>query len=205
MTKKLIQLCGLINIIAAILLFGSWCSIGLFMWKEISNQDFVGMVLNPNWIPVNIVYLVANVLLLPSLIGLYLKQVENAGRWGLIGFLLSVIGVTWYACITYYEAFFWPVIAAHAPNVFKMVGFSPTNKLILGAFLLSGIFWSLGYIIIGITTIRSGHFAKWAGVLFTVGAVLFGFGMVIPIRTIGVLLFSIGMIRIGNQLWKNKV
>ena len=82
---------------------------------------------------------------------------------------------------------------------------SPTNKLIFGAFLLSGIFWSLGYIILGITTIRSGHFAKWAGVLFTVGAVLFGFGMVIPIRTIGVLLFSIGMIRIGNQLWKNKV
>lgn len=204
MISKLIRISGLSNALGAALLFVSWCSIGLFMWEELVDKNFTGLVTHPYWIPINIVLLVSTFLLLLGLVGLYLKQAEKAGVLGIIGFLLSFIGVAWYACITYYETFFWPVIASQAPTLFAVLGFSPTNKSLAFAFWLSGLFWGLGYILFGIATTRSGLFPKWAGILFCAGAVIFGLGMVPMIRTLGALLFATGLIRLGWVLWKNR-
>jgi len=204
MVSKLVRISGISNILGAILLFLSFCSIGLFMWEELSSQNFTGLVVHPFWVPINIVFLISTILILFGLVGLYLKQAEKAGVWGMIGFFLCFIGVTWYACITYYETFFWPVIAAQAPTLFPVVGFSATDKLISFAFWLSGLFWGLGYIIFGVTTTRSGLFPRWAAILFTIGAVVFGLGMVPMIRSIGALLFTIGMVRLGLLLWKDR-
>lgn len=204
MISKLIRMSGLSNILGAILLFVSWFSIGLFMWEELSDQNFTGLVVHPYWTPINLMLLVSTFLLLFGLVGLYLKQAEKAGALGIVGFLLSFVGLTWYACITYYETFLWPVIASQAPNLFPVVGFSASHKPIAVAFWLSGLFWGLGYIIFGITTTRSGHFPRWAGILFGVGAVVFGLGMVPLVRSIGAPLFAIGLIRLGGVLWKNR-
>ena len=197
MISKLIHISGLSNILGALLLLVSWCSFGLFLWEELSGQNFTGLVTHSYWMPINIVLLVSTLLLLFGLLGLYLKQPEKSGLLGMIGLLLSFISVAWYTCITYYETFLWPVIASQAPDLFPAVGFSPTNTPLTVAFWLSGLIWGLGYIIFGITTIRSGHIPKWAGIIFCGGAVIFGLGMVPMVRSIGVFLFSAGLIRLG--------
>ena len=198
--KKLIKLAGITNIMCAVLLFLSWFSIGIFMWAEIRNQDFSAMVQNSVWIPVNIFYLIATILLLPSIIGLYLQQSEKIGNWGLTAFLVTLLAILWYTCIQFYETFFWPLIAAKSPNLFQAVGFSPSNKLIYTQLMLSGIPWVIGFILLGIFTYRSNYITKWAVILYTIGAVLFGIGMAFPIRTLGVILFCIGMIKYGIAL-----
>lgn len=200
MFSKLLRISGFSNILGALLLLVGWCSIGIFLWQELSSQDFTGLVLHPAWIPVNIAILISTFFILFGLVGIYLKQAEETGTWGLIGFILCFVGLVWYASIQYYETLLWPVIAAHAPTLFPAVGFSPTNKFLSGAFLLSGVFWGLGYIVFGITTTRSGLFPKWASIVFAIGAVVFGLGMVPVIRTLGILLFAIGMMRLGIVL-----
>lgn len=204
MISRLIRISGLFNILGAILLLVSWLSIGIFMWEELSSQNFTGLVLNSAWIPINTAVLISTFLILLGLVGLYLKQAEKAGRWGLAGFIFTLIGIVYYTCIQYYETILWPVIAAQSSKLFQAVGFSPTNTLFYIAFMFSGLFWALGFIILGVTTTRSGIFPKWAGILFTVGAVVFGLGMVPMIRSIGALLFCIGLTRLGFVLWGEK-
>jgi hypothetical protein len=66
--------------------------------------------------------------------------------------------------------------------------------------MLSAIPWAVGFILLGIFTYRSNFIAKWAVILFTFGAVLFGIGMAFPIRTLGVIIFCIGLIKYGIVL-----
>ncbi len=200
MSKKLTALSGTTNIMSAVLLFCSWFSIGIFMRDEIMSMDFMGMVLNTAWIPVNIMFLIATVMLLPGIIGWYFVLPEKKGALSLAAFLLTVLAVVWFSSIQYYETFFWPVIAAESPDLFKAVGFSPSNKLVFVPFILSGIPWAFGYVLTGIITYRSKLITKTAAIIYTLGALLFGVGMAFPVRTVGVLLFCFGLIKIGFVL-----
>ena len=200
--KKLIKFSGITNILCAILLFLSWFSIVIFMWDEITKQNFSALVQNPAWIPVNIFYLIATILLLPSVLGLYLVQSEKSGNWGFLSFAISSLAVIWYSCIQFYETFFWPLIAAESTTLFQAVGFSPSNKLIFLQLILSGIPWLVGFVLLGIVSFRSNLFSRWVILLYTIGAVLFGVGMAFPIRTLGIILFCTGMIKIGTFLLK---
>ena len=121
---------GFSNILCALLLFISWLSIGIFMWDEISSQNFSAMVQNPAWMPVNIVYLVATILLIPGIFALFIIQTKKSGTLGLVAFWITILAVIWYTCIQFYETFFWPVIAAASPSLFQAVGFSPANDII---------------------------------------------------------------------------
>ena len=201
--KKLVRIGGITNIICAVLLFCSWASIGAFMWKEISARNFSAMVQNPAWIPVNILFLIATLLLIPGIVGLYLRQAEKTGTLGIMAFYITLLAVIWYVCIQFYETFFWPVIAAESQTLFQAVGFSPTNKLIFFQFILSGVVWLTGFILLGFVTVRANIIKKWAVILFTTGAVLFGIGMAFPLRTLGLVLFCIGMIKYGLIFVKN--
>lgn len=172
------------------------------MWGEISAGDFSAMVQNPAWLPVNIFYLVATILLLPGVIALYIKQSELTGVPGLIAFGITMLAIVWYTCIQFYETFFWPVIAAESPSLFKAVGFSPSNNAIYLQLMLSAVPWTVGFILLAIVTIKSRLIAKWTVVLFTAGALLFGAGMMFPVRSIGVILFSYGLIKYGIVIRK---
>ena len=63
------------------------------------------MVQNPAWIPINIFYLAATILLLPGIVGLYLQQLEKYGNWGLAALFLTGLAIIWFTCIQFYETF----------------------------------------------------------------------------------------------------
>ena len=193
---------GFSNMLCAVLLSLSWFSIGIFMWDEISTGNFLAMVQNPAWIPVNIFYLIATILLIPGIIALYVKQAEKSGTLGLTAFMITILAIIWYVCIQFYETFFWPIIATESPLLFKEVGFFPSNNIIYLQLMLSAIPWATGFILLGIVTIKKQLIAKWTVWVFTIGALLFGVGMMFPIRSIGVILFSYGLVKYGNTLRK---
>ena len=201
--KSFFKFSGFSNILCAVLLTLSWFSIGIFMWAEISSQNFLAMVQNPAWIPVNIFYLIAAILLIPGIIALYIKQAEKSGTLGLTAFWITILAIIWYACIQFYETFFWPIIAAESPSLFQAVGFSPSNNIIFMQLMLSAVPWTVGFILFGIVTIKTQLTAKWIVWVFTIGALLFGVGMMFPIRSLGVILFSYGLIKYGNILRRN--
>ena len=193
---------GFSNILCALLLFLSWFSIGIFMWNEISSQNFSAMVQNPAWIPVNVFYLIATILLIPGIFALYIKQAEKGGTLGLVSFWITLLAIIWYTCIQFYETFFWPIIAAESPSLFEAVGFSPSNNIIFSQLMLSAIPWALGFILIGMVAIKTKFVANWIVWIFTIGALLFGVGMMFPIRSIGVILYSYGLVKYGNAIRK---
>ena len=195
---------GFSNILCALLLFISWLSIGIFMWDEISSQNFSAMVQNPAWMPVNIVYLVATILLIPGIFALFIIQTKKSGTLGLVAFWITILAVIWYTCIQFYETFFWPVIAAASPSLFQAVGFSPANDIIYLQLMLSAIPWAVGFILLAMSTIKAEFASKWTVWIFTIGALLFGIGMMFPIRSIGVILFSYGLVSYGNAIRRVK-
>lgn len=195
---------GFSNIVCAILLILSWFSIGIFMWSEISTQNFLLMVQNPAWIPVNVLYLLATILLIPGIIALYVQQAEKIGTLGLTAFWITILAIIWYICIQFYETFFWPIIASESSILFQAVGFSPTNTIIFTQLILSAIPWTVGFILLGIVTSKAALISRRIIFIFTFGALLFGVGMMFPIRSLGVILFGYGLIKYGNAI-KSKV
>ena len=202
--KSLFKFSGFSNILCAILLILSWFSIGIFMWNEISTQNFLTMVQNPAWMPVNVFYLLATILLFPGIIALYIQQAEKIGNLGLTAFWITLLAIIWYTCIQFYETFFWPIIASDSPLLFQAVGFSPTNNIIFAQLMLSAIPWTVGFILLGIVTSKTAFISRRIVYIFTLGALLFGVGMLFPIRSLGVILFSYGLIKYGNAI-KSKV
>ncbi len=201
--STLYKFSGFSNILCAALLTLSWFSIGIFMWNDINSGNFLAMVQNPAWIPVNIFYLIATILLIPGIIALYIKQAEKGGILGLTAFWITLLAIIWYACIQFYETFFWPIIAADSPLLFQAVGISPSNIIIYTQLMLSGIPWAAGFILFGFIAIKTEFTAKWTVWIFTIGALLFGLGMMFPIRSLGIILFSYGLVKYGNVIKRN--
>lgn len=201
--KSFFKFAGFSNILCAVLLTLSWFSIGIFMWDEISTGNYSAMVQNPAWIPVNVFYLIATILLFPGIIALYIKIAEKSGIPGLTAFWITLLAIIWYSCIQFYETFFWPVIASESPLLFKEVGFNPSDTIIYTQLILSAVAWAAGFILLGIVTGKASFVSKKMVFIFTLGALLFGVGMMFPIRTAGVLLFGYGLIKYGNALKRN--
>ena len=70
--------------------------------------------------------------------------------------------------------------------------------------MLSAIPWTVGFILLGIVTSKTAFISRRIVYIFTLGALLFGVGMLFPIRSLGVILFSYGLIKYGNAI-KSKV
>ena len=194
---------GSSKILCAILLSLSWFSIGIFMWNEISTGNYLAMVQNPAWLPVNVIYLLATLLLIPGIIAIYLQGLEDKGIPGQFALWITLLAIIWYSCIQFYETLFWPVIASESPLLFKEVGFNPSNTIIYTQLILSAVAWGAGFILLGIVTSKTSFISKRMVFIFTLGALLFGVGMMFPIRTVGVLLFSYGLIKYGIALRRN--
>jgi len=101
--------------------------------------------------------LAAHILMLLGLIGIYLVQANRSGAWGLTGFLLAFTGV---AIFIGYVVGGWTA-AIPEPR--------------LGP--IGGLLWLSGLLILAVVTWQSGVLARWAGVLWFVGAVVYATGV----------------------------
>ena len=185
------------------------------------NGEDLAAVNLPNWVPAHLLGFVSVMLMHLGLIGLYARQVEQAGWLGLVGFVLAFIGGAFAITIQYVNSTVNPLIAAQAPALFDQAMTPPWFAPPL--FVLGFI---LGHILFGFATMQAGVLPRWSGLLVVIGMVLFFLGEVSflaqnlstpalrqlfdlirrlhVIVLLGDLAFGVGLAWMGYALWAEK-
>src|SRR5918911_3930217 len=110
--------------------------------------------------------------------GLYARQAERVGWFGLAGFLLFSLWLVLVPGFTFFEAFILPLLAIDAPTVAEsflgiFTGSAGGTKFgtLATIWTLMGPMYILGALLFGIATLRAGILSRWAAGLFGFGAV----------------------------------
>lgn len=161
--SDLIRWSGLAAILgAALLLVSDLLSLTVF------TGDPAEIVTTGAYLADGITRLLAGVLLLLGLVGLYARQSEAAGALGLIAFLVAFAGTTLILGTWWTNAFVAPSLATEAP-AFLVAG--PTGVLGFG-FTLSFSLAAVGWLLFGLASLRARVYPRAAAVVLMVGAVL---------------------------------
>ena len=111
--------------------------------------------------------LLAHVVLVFALMGLYAAQAEHGGPLGGLGMVLSVAGMTIVSGVVLVE-----IAGASGAEVEDVLGAGLPGALVL----LGGLAVLIGLVLFGVATMRAGVFPRWAGLLLIVGDLVFGVG-----------------------------
>jgi hypothetical protein len=161
---------------------------------EVSHQNL--------WVPIHVAALVAVVLTLFGLTGLYGPRSEQLGRLGAAGFACAVIGLVMTACVAYAEAFLLPVIARRDPEVFDWDGPVTTSWPVVVTTGMA-LLWLVGLVLLGVALWRSGVVPARAGLTLAVAALAFSVfgGLLIPVLApLSTLALAVGYAWVGVAL-----
>ena len=167
MANTAVRWSGLLLIVGAVLLGAAIVGVSL---SPVANQAFSPLV--------SYLFLLAAILLLLSLPGMYARQAKDAGWLGLAGYALLQAGTVLFVMLAT-PTLWYPSIKGPYPES-------------LSGFLL-GIALTLGLLLTGIATLRAGVFPRWASILLLGATALFFFGFFIaellpPVAGLGALL-----------------
>ncbi len=187
-------------------LLGGICLILFLLIHPFGELDRPELIHSPQWVLAHSLHFVGATLTLLGIVGLYTRQAHQAGRLGLIGFVLAFVGMVCFAGIGMITAYVQPAIAAHAPGLVSANGSLSREPLYVLPFALMLVSW-VGYPLFGATIIRAGVLPRWAGALLILGALLFFLPpVVVPfiIPFVGALLFGGALIGLGYTLWSEQ-
>lgn len=150
---------------------------------------------DPRWIPAHALLWLAFTLTPLGWIGVFIVHASRAGRFGLAGFVIAILGTSLASWIFSSDVTYVPVIAAQAPGLFQQI-FSPSHILVgVGSVLM----WVLGNVLLGFSILRTRVLVEWAGILLVIGS------LVIPVSYLTGLpeqIVAIGGLLIGaSQRW----
>ena len=126
------------------------------------------VMLTSTWFIVQILGLVALVLITLGLVGLYACQAQQAGSLGLIAFVIAFAGMLMVFGLLWGEPFLGPLVAEQAPGLLSA---APSGALAVGS-ILSFVLFALGWLLLGLASLRAGTLPRGAAVLLIVGALL---------------------------------
>lgn len=178
--KIILQISGVASVLAGILLI-----IGFSLHPE-GEDAMIGT--DPLRAPAHSSSWAALTVALVGWIGLYIVHASRAGKFGIVAFVVAILGTSLASWIFSSDVTFVPVIAAQAPGLFQQI--FTQSHILIG--VVSVLTWILGNILFGLSVIRAKVFPNWAGVLLIVGS------LVIPIAYLTGL--SIKIVAIGGWL-----
>ncbi|GCE15382.1 hypothetical protein [Tengunoibacter tsumagoiensis] len=144
--------------------------------------------------------IIGDMLIVVGLPGVYSRQAQQAGLFGLIGFLFTFVYILIQGVVgDTVEAFILPFLASAAPSLVKG---SPPQGLVI-FFLVGGLLGVVGSVLLGVMTLRAKTVARWAGLPLIVGVVLSLTAPFLPpvVGTTGMVLFLIGLAWLGFGVW----
>jgi hypothetical protein len=201
--SKLIRWSGMAFLVSGILLI-----IITLLHPDVFQTTFARAVLDtPWWVHLHVLFLIYTLLALLGTAGIYLAQVEKAGVLGLVGFLMAFVGLIAVAGLATFEAFVMPALATSTPAALSWDGPLFTSTLFFVGTGLGG-FYPLGFVVLGIATLRAGVLSRWGALLLTLGAPLTAVfeGLFVPyLGVASVLVVAAGQAWLGYELWSTRV
>lgn len=202
--KKLIGLQALLSLAGAIGLMIWWFSMPVFLPVSDAAEHFQEMVLDPAWIPVNLVGLISVVLITLGFPAFWMKYHEKLKSPGIAGLIIASAGLILFTAIQYYETLLWPAAAGYAPDLVRSGGeLVSGNTPVVAGLLGSGILLGTGYILFGVSVLKARVIPKIPVWLLLIGAPVFGNAIIFPLRTIGLVLFCTGTIWLSLKIRKS--
>lgn len=200
--NSFILISGLLNLAGGVLLLVYWYAFAIFLPYGKLSDTLAILVENRNWTWINSLGALGALCGLLGQAGIYVLQMENPSLASSIGFFVAVAGTTLLIGTMLWESVLWPILVKHDRNLLSFQGPIYTSKTFFPFFVIAGLIYSAGYILVGIGIIQAGLLPKFTGYLIAIGAPTFGFGsmfgkyQVYP-RSLGVTLMSAGLIWIG--------
>ena len=186
----------------------------LFVFIQmIHPPEVFSSVTTGTWVVVHCLSVTMCVLWLLGIVGIYARQVEQAGWLGLAGFVLTSVFLVLTAAFTFAEALILPVLASDAPQFVEgFLGISNgsaggTNLGALPAvYSGSGVLYLLGGVLFGIATFRAGILPRWAAGVLAVGTVLPVALSVLPREFVRLAAVPVGfaLAWLGYALWSER-
>lgn len=200
------RLTGIANIVYSVLLLLTGILFYILFPINSIDSNYSLLIDTPSWIPINIIVLIATGMGIIGTLGIYLKQAEKSGHLALIGFLSVMFGMILKACATSWEIVIWPAILRENPLnplLTESLIYQDVNILTFyGAFTL---FFIIGYLLFGISSLKAGVFPKWVSVLLMTGGP--GYAILLslpPFGLVGLLLYSVSIFGCGLFLYRDK-
>jgi hypothetical protein len=148
--------------------------------------------------------LIAAILILIGLPALYMRQAEQAGRLGLIAFVVVFAGM---ALVTG-NAYFGTFIQAGLADLITMAegaGLTVQEPVAAGVGFVATLgLYLLGWILFGLASLKAGVLPRWAAALVMAGLVLGFLFLATGISWLGLPLTEIGIAALGFALWREK-
>jgi hypothetical protein len=205
--SNLIRWAGLSTIVAAVLFV-------LTIISHPANDADPSAVLTTAWAIAHYLALGYSVLGVLGISGMYARQVEETGWFGLVGFLTFYAGLSFLAVGTFFEAFIAPLLATEAPRfvqAFVALIAGSVSEISLGALdmvvPIGLLLHPVGSLLFGIAVLRAGILPRRAAIVAVTGTVvaLVGgalFGEVVG--RIGGAVQMLGLAWLGYALWSEK-
>jgi hypothetical protein len=149
--------------------------------------NVLSSVTTTRWEIVHSLALAMSLFGLLGMMGLYARQVKEAGWLSLAGFLLLSLWLVLILPFTFFEVFFLPLLATEAPTFaegFLGIFTGSASEIDFGAlpalWQLSSVLLLLGGLVFGIATFRAGVLSRWASGLLAVAAALTPAAFLLP-------------------------
>jgi hypothetical protein len=199
-SSNLFRWSGLGFLLAGILLPLSW-----YIRFAEGDSGNPATVMSALYVTEHTLAIIGVILTLFGLVGIYTRQIRETGRVGLLGFLALFTGTVLLGGLLFFEGYVVPAIAATKPSLHEDALFNvPT--LLVPAIVLS-IFNLLGFVLLGVATMRANVLPRWAALLFIIGGILYSPGPnQLPwiVFTIGTTVVGLAQIWLGYALWSEK-
>ena len=202
MSNDFVSISGFLNVLAGVALLVYWYAFAIFMpYRELSTTLSI-LVKNRHWVWINSLGVFGAVAGLLGQAGIYVIQISKPTWFSTVGFYVATAGTTLLIGTMLWETILWPILVKNEETLLDFQGPIYTSKTFFPFFIVAGLIYSLGYIMVGIGIIQANVFPSAVGYSMAIGAPTFGLGsmfgkyQVYP-RTVGVTLMSISLIWLG--------
>jgi hypothetical protein len=203
-TSNLIRLSGLALVPAGIVFAGI---------QPIHPPDVVESVTTTGWAIITSLKFAMCVLFLVGITGLYARQAEKAGMFGLVAFLILGLSWTLQSAFVFAEAFILPPLAATAPefaDALVGISYGHTGGVNLGAlpalYSVVGIAYMLGGLLFGVATVRAGILPRVPAGLLAMAATLTPLAGLLPHaeQRYAAIPVALALAWLGYSLWSER-
>jgi len=203
--QKFIQLTGIMNFAAGVLLLAFWYLYALLLPYQELDHTLSILVVDRHWVLVNLLGVAGSLCGLLGLVGMVMKTVDTLPKLGFIGFILAFFATVLFTATLVWDTLLWPILVKHNPALLDFNGPLYTSSTFVPFFIMTGVAYSAGCILFGLALAKSGGLPYWGCLLITTGTPIFGLGAMfgklqIYPRTLGITLLCVGLLIIGSVM-----